>query len=119
MCQNSLSSSPKKYRRGNHCSQNKVIQHSDNRQSCRRKAALKQIGLRPGEKLYETMVTRYDSFRTIETNDSYIIVPPYADTAKYCQHYSALPVSPEFEFNSENNPNQYTVAEIKQMIKSM
>lgn len=83
------------------------------------KAALKQIGLRPGEKLYETMVTRYDSFRTIETNDSYIIVPPYADTAKYCQHYSALPVSPEFEFNSENNPNQYTVAEIKQMIKSM
>lgn len=79
-------------------------------------ANTKTVGLRPGEKLYEEMITRYDSFNTIEAADSYIIVPPYADKEEYCLHYSAHPVAVGFEFNSENNPRKFTVAEIQEMI---
>lgn len=80
------------------------------------KAAVKVVGLRPGEKLYEEMVTRYDSFNTLEAPDAYIIVPPYADKETFCRHYNARPVETGFEFNSENNPNQMTVAEIRELI---
>ena len=75
------------------------------------------IGLRPGEKLYEEMVTRYESFYTIENKDSYIIVPPYADKEEYCMHYSAVPVPVGFEFNSQNNPDKINVEEMKSLIK--
>lgn len=63
------------------------------------------------------MVTRYESFYTIENKDSYIIVPPYADKEEYCMHYSAVPVPVGFEFNSQNNPDKINVEEMKSLIK--
>lgn len=80
------------------------------------KAEIKIVGLRPGEKLYEEMITRYDSFHTIETEKAYIIVPTYGDKQAFCRHYSAEPVKAGFEFNSENNPDKMTPEEIKTLI---
>ena len=37
--------------------------------------SLKIIGIRPGEKLHETMITEDDSRYTLELNDRYIIKP--------------------------------------------
>lgn len=79
-------------------------------------AKIEIIGLRPGEKLYEEMITRYDSFNTIEATDCYVIVPSYADKEEFCHHYSAHPVPIGFEFNSENNPHKFTIEEIQNMI---
>lgn len=83
------------------------------------KAAIKVVGLRPGEKLFEEMITRYDSYCTIEAEDCFIIVPPYADKTAYCRHYNAVPVSTGFEFNSENNPDKISVKEMKKMIATL
>lgn len=74
------------------------------------------VGLRPGEKLFEKMVSATEACYTIETKDSYIIVPPYGDKATYCRHHQAKPVPPDFEFNSENNPDKFTPQEIRQLI---
>lgn len=82
-------------------------------------AKIEVVGLRPGEKLYEEMITRYDSFHTIEAPEAYIIVPSYGYKADFCHHYSAMPVPVGFEFNSENNPNKMTVEEVKALIKTL
>lgn len=80
-------------------------------------AKIEIVGLRPGEKLYEEMITRFDSFHTIEGKEAYIIVPPYGDKEAFCHHYEARPVPAGFEFNSENNPNKMTIDEIKTLIQ--
>lgn len=79
----------------------------------------KIVGLRPGEKLFEKMVSSTEAYYTIETKDSYIIVPPYADKADYCRYHQAQPVPADFEFNSENNPNKFTPQEIKLFIEEL
>ena len=79
----------------------------------------KIVGLRPGEKLFERMVSATEACYTIETRDSYIIVPPYADKTLYCHHHHAQPVPNDFEFNSENNPDKFTPQEIRQLIQKL
>jgi UDP-N-acetylglucosamine 4,6-dehydratase (inverting) len=39
------------------------------------KSRIKIIGLRPGEKLHEEMITQSDSFNTVEFNKHYVILP--------------------------------------------
>ncbi len=82
-------------------------------------AKIEIAGLRPGEKLYEEMITRYDSFHTIESREAYIIVPSYGDKTLFCRHYSAKPVPVGFEFNSANNPDKMTVEEIRALIRTL
>lgn len=77
------------------------------------------VGLRPGEKLSEKMVSVTEACYTIETKNSYIIVPPYGDKAIYCRHHQAQAVPDNFEFTSENNPNQFTPQEIRQLIEKL
>lgn len=82
-------------------------------------ARVEVVGLRPGEKLYEEMVTRYDSFHTIESGECYVIVPPYGDKAAFCRHYAATPVPEGFEFNSGNNPDRMTVEDIQSLVRRL
>ncbi|MDR1756418.1 MAG: SDR family NAD(P)-dependent oxidoreductase [Culturomica sp.] len=79
-------------------------------------AEIRITGLRPGEKLYEEMITRYDSYHTLETGEFYIIVPPYADMELYRRHHSAQQVAPDFEFNSENCTERFSEEEIRCLI---
>lgn len=79
----------------------------------------KITGLRPGEKLYEEMVTQYEAANTIESNHCFVIVPSYANKEHYIKHYQAKPVMSGFEFNSENNPNKFTVEEIRLLIEKL
>lgn len=80
---------------------------------------IKITGLRPGEKLYEEMVTRYEACNTIESCRWFVITPPYADKNLYIRHYRAETVPSDFEFNSENNPDKFTTEEIRQLIENL
>lgn len=79
----------------------------------------KIVGLRPGEKLFEKMVSATEACYTIETRDSYIIVPPYGDKAAYCRFHRAKPVPAGFEFTSGNTPDTFTPQEIRQLIETL
>ena len=81
------------------------------------------VGIRPGEKLHEEMVTASDSQNTIETDQYYVIVPiqygrSHAESmTRFVEHHRATPVKPHFCYSSDNNDRWLTVAEIRQLIR--
>lgn len=62
------------------------------------------IGIRPGEKLHEIMITRDDARTTLELDDRYIIEPSLAFWSRepYVQ-YGAVPVGDDFRYSSDSN----------------
>lgn len=79
------------------------------------------VGIRPGEKIHEEMVTSTDALQTLTTDKHYIIVPShsrgYAATMKlFGDHHKGSPVAPDFAYNSGTNTEWMTVAEIRSLI---
>jgi UDP-N-acetylglucosamine 4,6-dehydratase (inverting) len=64
---------------------------------------LVDIGIRPGEKLHEEMITPSDSYNTIDAGTYYIILPSDADKKKYLTKYNAKEVAKGFTYNSGEN----------------
>lgn len=75
------------------------------------------IGIRPGEKLHEEMITESDSFNTIEMDKYYIILPSDAVSDIYLKHFNAKPVQVGFKYNSGTNDKWLTVEEMRHLIK--
>lgn len=80
------------------------------------------VGIRPGEKIHEEMVTATDALQTIATQKHYIIVPNrkrgLAETMKmFCEHHEGEPVAPDFAYNSGTNTEWLTVGEIRELIR--
>jgi len=66
-------------------------------------AKLNEVGIRPGEKLHEEMITDSDSYNTIEFDKYYAILTADVDKSKYLKHYNATEVKKGFRYNSETN----------------
>lgn len=81
-------------------------------------AEQKVIGIRPGEKIHEEMITSSDSFNTVDMGDYYAILPVSADYTiqDYCKENGGKPVEPGFAYDSGSNPAFLTVEEIRQLI---
>ncbi len=84
---------------------------------------IKIIGLRPGEKLHEEMITESDSYNTIEFKDYYIIVSDSEFNHVNKKYFLKKVKSkgklckPGFSYNSKNNKKFLSVKEIKKLIK--
>lgn len=86
---------------------------------------IKIIGLRPGEKIHEEMITTSDSANTLEFKDYYVIMPStiefmnwkIQDFIKNSGRSSAKPCKENFSYNSLNNKDFFTVNQLKEMIK--
>lgn len=65
------------------------------------------IGIRPGEKLHEVMITEDDSYNTVENKDYYAVLSP---TLKASGIYDSksTPVKEGFRFSSDNNKFWHT-----------
>ena len=79
-------------------------------------ADLEDVGIRPGEKLHEEMITSSDSFNTIEFDQYYAILPTYANKDTYLKHFSANEVESGFTYNSGSNTEWETVESLRKKI---
>jgi UDP-N-acetylglucosamine 4,6-dehydratase len=75
------------------------------------------IGIRPGEKLHEVMITRDDARRTLEYQDYYLIQPDFHFFRRRFNKNNGKPVPEEFEYNSGTNPWFLTVEEMREMVQ--
>ena len=78
---------------------------------------MREVGIRPGEKLHEIMVTEDDSRQTLELDDRYVIEPSFAWWQRDCYATTgATPVSDGFHFSSDNNGDWLDAARLKALI---
>jgi len=84
----------------------------------------KIVGIRPGEKIHEEMITVSDSLKTVEFKKYYVILPDKKfvnwSTKKYLSKNKSdigKYVSENFSYDSKNNPSQLLVSDLKKIIK--
>ncbi|MFN8209398.1 MAG: UDP-N-acetylglucosamine 4,6-dehydratase (inverting) [Bacteroidales bacterium] len=77
------------------------------------------IGIRPGEKLHEEMITETDSYNTIEFDKYYAIIPTASvhPIDEYIKHFNACKVPIGFRYNSGQNTQWLSVDEIREQIR--
>lgn len=76
------------------------------------------VGIRPGEKLHEEMITTSDSATTIDIGPYYVILPINNGVKKrYMKERNALAVPADFSYNSGSNPDFLSVDSIRALIK--
>ena len=76
------------------------------------------IGIRPGEKIHEEMITASDSFNTVDLGKYFAILPSAgAHTVEsYCASHGGKPVEQGYAYNSGSNPDFLTVEQLQQLI---
>ena len=78
------------------------------------------IGIRPGEKLHEVLVTKDEARMTYELDDRYIIAPAFAFwKAEYSLGPAAVPVAEEFEYASEKNNSWISTAKMADLLEDL
>lgn len=77
------------------------------------------IGLRPGEKIHEEMLTVSDSVNTVDMGRRYAILPPDGPLGRdqYLAACGGAPVESGFSYNSGNNPDFLSVEQIRVLIR--
>jgi UDP-N-acetylglucosamine 4,6-dehydratase len=77
------------------------------------------IGIRPGEKIHEEMITSSDSFYTYDLGKYYTILPtvPNFKISDYVTKFSAKKVTEGFNYDSGTNTEWETLASLRDLIK--
>lgn len=77
------------------------------------------IGIRPGEKVHEEMITASDSFNTYDLGKYYAILPqvPRFKLEDFIEQNNAKPVEQGFRYNSGENEEWETVESLRKLIK--
>jgi len=78
--------------------------------------SLEFVGIRPGEKLHEVLISEDESRSTVEMEDMFVVQP--STSAWFGQDWknegTMLPAG--FRFGSDNNPNWLNVDQIREMV---
>jgi UDP-N-acetylglucosamine 4,6-dehydratase len=77
------------------------------------------IGIRPGEKLHEEMITSSDSFTTYDIGKYYVILPQVLNwpVGEFVSRFCAKKVPAGFSYNSKDNTEWLSVSELKELIR--
>jgi UDP-N-acetylglucosamine 4,6-dehydratase len=77
------------------------------------------VGIRPGEKLHEEMITETDALNTIDIGKYYAILPSVSFSNNYddyIKHHNGTPVPEGFKFNSGTNAQWETIESLREAI---
>ena len=86
-------------------------------------AKITYVGIRPGEKIHEEMITKTDGLQTIMFKDYYVIAQHFKlrwkvdDFIKNSSSKPGINVKDDFSYNSGENEKFLTVNELKSLIK--
>jgi FlaA1/EpsC-like NDP-sugar epimerase len=82
----------------------------------------KEVGIRPGEKLHEEMITSSDSYSTVDIGMYYVILPQKSSYSKYTKdeykiHFNGIDVPKGFSYDSNNNTEWETITSLRELVK--
>ncbi|MCG5495986.1 UDP-N-acetylglucosamine 4,6-dehydratase (inverting) [Ectothiorhodospira variabilis] len=77
------------------------------------------IGIRPGEKIHEEMITDSDSYNTVDLGQYFAILPMASKYTReqYCKTKGCHPVEPGFAYNSGTNQDFLSVGQLRTLIR--
>ena len=78
-----------------------------------------EVGIRPGEKLHEEMITVSDALNTYDIGKYYAILPQRTifNKEKFIEHFKAKQVDPNFSYNSGDNKEWETIESLRELVK--
>ncbi len=78
------------------------------------------VGIRPGEKIHEEMITPSDSFSTYDLGKYYAILPQMTEwnLQDYISHFNAKKVAEGFSYNSGTNAEWLDIEDIRSLIRT-
>jgi UDP-N-acetylglucosamine 4,6-dehydratase (inverting) len=82
---------------------------------------IKNVGIRPGEKLHEEMITETDSLNTIDLGKYYAILPSVSfshSKIDFIKHHNAKEVKFGFKYNSGSNDDWESIETLREKIKT-
>jgi len=82
-------------------------------------AKLEDVGIRPGEKLHEEMITPTDALNTIDLGKYYAILPSVSfrfTKEDYMAHHNAISVPFGFHYSSDKNTEWETIESLREKI---
>lgn len=82
-------------------------------------AKIEVVGIRPGEKLHEEMITTSDSLNTLDCGKYYVIIPtrPNWKIEEYQKEFNAKYVEQGFQYNSGTNDQWESVENLRSLIR--
>lgn len=82
--------------------------------------ALEEVGIRPGEKLHEIMISEDDARHTLEFDDHYRILPEFSGVAAALDAYSSAhggrPCPEGFSYRSDTNTQWLTRTDLRALV---
>ena len=77
------------------------------------------VGVRPGEKIHEEMITASDSLNTVDLGQYFAILPMVGSYNRehYCDQNGGEPVEPGYAYNSGTNSDFLSVDQIRSLIR--
>ena len=108
--------------RRNFCSQDSSYKILDVVKAISSNGKFKIVGIRPGEKIHEEMITQTDSINTIEFDKYFVIIPSLSlwDIDEFISRSNDSPgvrCKTGFSYNSNNNEKFLTVEDLKSLIE--
>ena len=81
---------------------------------------LEEVGIRPGEKIHEVMITKEDARNTIEFENYFLVKPP----SELLKNFKSNPESQksadsDFEYHSGKNNKWLTIENIREMVNDL
>ena len=76
----------------------------------------REVGIRPGEKIHELMISRDDARTTVAYGDYYVILPDNSEINARFKGQGGVPVPPDFEYDSGSNPQILSVDELRAIL---